>query len=98
MASRYTGWPMSHRVLAFLSLLLLSACGTPYPTTGNADAGSGPDAGLDGGQTDAGGEYDLPSIPYTVNEAPPIEAPQETWTFVPVPDAHCANGSSTGMA
>ncbi|KFA90431.1 pectin acetylesterase-family hydrolase [Archangium violaceum] len=82
-----------------LGLLLLSACGTPYaPPTGNADAGPNTDAGLDGGQTDAGGEYDLPSIPYTVNEAPPIEAPKETWTFVPVPDAHCANGSSTGMA
>jgi hypothetical protein len=80
-----------HHALTSLSLLLLCACGAPLPG-GGTDAGVIPDGGL------AGGAYDIPSIDYTVAAAPAIEAPRETWTFVSVPDAHCANGTSTGMA
>ncbi|MCY1014938.1 pectin acetylesterase-family hydrolase [Pyxidicoccus sp. MSG2] len=73
-----------------LGLLLLSACGATAPVPGGGDT----DAGTPG----PGGDYDLPSISYAVDAGAPIDAPRETWTFVPVPDAHCANGSSTGMA
>ncbi|WP_158620041.1 pectin acetylesterase-family hydrolase [Corallococcus sicarius] len=69
-----------------LGLLMLSACATPFEDPGDLR----PDAGA--------GDYDLPSVPYTVDAGAPIDAPRESWTFVPVPDAHCANGSSTGMA
>jgi Pectinacetylesterase len=74
-----------------LGLILVSACGGTAPASGGPGE---PDEGTPG----AGGDYDLPSISYTVNAGAPIEAPHESWTFVPVPDAHCANGSSTGMA
>ncbi|RKH17252.1 hypothetical protein D7X74_12965 [Corallococcus sp. CA047B] len=73
---------MHARFLTLLGLLVLFGCATPFEDSGAPDAGA----------------YDLPSIPYTVDAGPPIDAPRETWTFVPVPEAHCANGSSTGMA
>ena len=42
--------------------------------------------------------WDLPGVPYTLQPGEPIAAPDEQWTFVPVPGAKCANGSATGMA
>ncbi|MBZ5709543.1 pectinacetylesterase family protein [Nannocystis pusilla] len=32
------------------------------------------------------------------SDGAPIDAPAETWTWVPFADAHCANGDSTGIA
>ncbi|MBX5484038.1 MAG: hypothetical protein IRZ16_19615 [Myxococcaceae bacterium] len=65
------------------------------------DSGTSTDGGgnnTDGGDVDGGYPFDLPAIDYTVNPGEPIVAPAETWTFAPVADAHCANGTSTGMA
>src|SRR5690349_8408075 len=77
------------------------ACGsTPPASPSGHDADAGVDAGIDAGDGDGGssaGPWDLPSITYEVDAGDPISAPNETWTFVPVPDAHCGNGTSTGI-
>lgn len=81
------------------------ACGSTPPASpsgDHSDAGvdAGIDAGIDAGDGDGGssaGPWDLPSITYKVDAGDPISAPNETWTFVPVPDAHCGNGTSTGI-
>ena len=82
------------RSLTLLALLWLVGCGGIPPSAGPApDAGSNSDGGVP-----VTGPYDLPGVTYTVAPGEPITAPEETWTVVPVPDAHCANGTSTGLA
>lgn len=70
-----------------------------------ADGATGPGDSTASGDTTAAPDgdpvadpWDLPGIPYKLAPGAPIAAPAETWTFVPVPDARCANGTSTGMA
>lgn len=58
-----------------------------------------PDSGLfapDAGFQDAAVQ-DAGSEDAGVVSAGPIEAPAETWTWVPFPDSHCINGSPTGI-
>lgn len=38
-----------------------------------------------------------PNAPDAFGGGPPIEAPDDTWTWVPFPDSKCMNGSATGI-
>lgn len=76
--------PLTRLALPLVAALALVACGSNGDND-TPDAGSTPDAGdlPDAGTPDAGG---------------PIEglAP-DGWTWVPFPEAHCRDGSSTGI-
>jgi hypothetical protein len=80
------------RLLLLTGLMVLWGCGASAPSP-KTDGGSPPDGGLP-----LTGPYDLPGVSYAVGAGEPIAAPEEVWTFVPVADARCANGTSTGMA
>ncbi len=68
--------------------------GAPGSDTGatTGDSGTAADTGSPG-LPDAGPPYDAgPFVP-----GMPITAPASTWTWVPFPDAYCANGEATGL-
>lgn len=77
------------RALLVLIPLAIACGGTPTGT---------PDAGNDGGDPNGPYEWDLPEVDYEIEETAPFDAPEETWTFIPVPGSRCGNGTSTGMA
>ncbi len=100
----FRSWSPSLVTAALAALLF--ACGAPAPTAPPPDAGGLPldggtgDGGTsdDGGTTDAG-QWDLPGIDYAIEDlSPPLQVPNETWTFVPIPESRCANGTPTGVA
>jgi hypothetical protein len=79
-----------------------AADGGPEGLDGGPEGLDGGPEGLDGGpRPDAGPDprlaWDLPTVDYTLPDAAPISASEGTWTFVPVPEAHCANGTATGL-
>lgn len=59
-----------------------TGCGSTPTGPGNTPDG-GPDAGPDGG---------------ALAIAIPGDAPYDTWTWIPFPEAYCANGSTAGIA
>ena len=69
--------------LSLVALLGLAACSS---NSGGGTGGTG-SSGTGGGGTGGGG----PAL------GQPITAPSEQWTWVPFPDAFCANGASTGI-
>jgi hypothetical protein len=90
------------RTLLGLSLFLLvpalAACGgsdettkstggTTTSGTGGGGTGGGGGAGTGAGGAGTGGGGDVT----------PIDAPKETWTYVPFDDAFCGNGEPTGI-
>jgi len=70
--------------LALAALVALAGLTSP----GLSGCGASPSASGPGGPTGPTG----PTGP-----AEPITAPAETWTWVPFPDAQCADGSATGI-
>ena len=50
-----------------------------------------------GGSGDDGGIDANPMQPDGFGGGPPIEAPDDTWTWVPFPDSRCMNDSPTGI-
>lgn len=85
-------------LLASASLVATAACGSGALSATTGDGGNGGDGG--GAQHGAGGAgaADMTSTTSaTGTPAKPIEAPEKTWTWVPFEDAHCANGSPTGI-
>ena len=81
----------------------LTACGSAVTAndaatdTTTADLGAPDVSSPDTSPVDTGVDtvppVDVPEIPAT-----PITAPMETWTWIPFPDAVCANGAATGIA
>ncbi len=84
--------------------LLLAACGgdpvTPPPVDAGADVAPSDVAPSDADPGDA--EPDDVAVPHpwrpdASSPMTPVEAPMETWTFVPFPDSACGNGSPAGI-
>jgi hypothetical protein len=88
-------------VVVISVLLALTGC---EPATVAPDGGTVSDTGettIDVGRPDAAGAHDTgprrdAAFPDS-GPATPFEAPNETWTFVPVPGAECGNGSELGV-
>jgi len=75
-----------------------STTSQPVPSsTSSADAG-----GRDGAVADASADATSDASPDAARDSgppvPPIVAPANTWTYVPVPGMVCGNGSGTGIA
>lgn len=98
-------------IAALLLALGTAACGEDVAPVPDPDAGldAGSDAGTDAGSdagSDAGDdagtdrEVDDPNAPtdITWTYGAPIAAPNESWTYVPFPEAKCGNGTETGIA
>ncbi len=93
------GWSLCVPALA----LALAGCGT--------NASGGGDSGFDAGATDSGALNDGGAPDAGAPDAgrpdggdagnldagAPLTAPLETWTWVPFPDTHCANGTPDGL-
>lgn len=100
---------MKHCWVATITLALaVSGCGGD--DTAPTDSGTGADASPDGTAGDSavdattdGGDPDTGTMPPTCSPdstlelGDPIETPEGEWTFVDFPDAHCMNGTSTGI-
>lgn len=89
-------------VVSLSIMVAISGCGDGNPAT--TDAGGTPG---DGGSTDAGRE-DTGVMPRDTGPrrdaafedagaATAFEAPNETWTFAPIPGGRCGNGSELGV-
>lgn len=80
-------------------LFLFLACDPSLFPVGPGDGGrDGSDGGLEEEGDGATGPWDLDGIDYAISNGEPVDAPLETWTFVPVDEAKCTNGTSTGFA
>ncbi|PCC73028.1 Pectinacetylesterase [Nannocystis exedens] len=83
--------------LAALVALNSPACGDDRGASPSAETEGSSAAVTTDGTTSDGGEQ-----PTTGDGGDPtgaaIDAPAETWTWVPFADAHCANGETTGIA
>lgn len=71
--------------------LLVAACSHPPSTAMPPPAPSDPVAAV---PAPTGNVADCRA---GVKNGPPIEAPPDTWTWIPVPEARCRDGSSTGI-
>lgn len=61
-------------------------------------AAGGVMTGCGGGGGTADDQVDAnPNAPDAFGGGPPIEAPDDTWTWVPFPDSRCMNGTPTGI-
>lgn len=76
------------------------AMATGDTATGDAatnDAATNDAATGDAATGDASSGGFMPWTPDTPSPMTPIEAPSETWTWVPFPDSRCGNGSPAGI-
>lgn len=94
--------PVSLRsATALLSIsLLAAACGSEVnaPPADVPAVDAAPVDASDAAVTDAdAGPTYHPWTPDASSPQTPIEAPSETWTFIPFPDSACGNGSPAGI-